>query len=108
MSLRDGMQQATLASRAPQALDAAPTIDNTTWSVPLAPGALPVLLVGQTDAKQNGLYDVSRGPGGVVTWTRRLLTATDTQVTVALGSNGGIWKIAGTPVYGTDDIVISK
>ncbi len=108
MSNATGMQQATLASRSPQALDLPPAIDGTTWSVPLAPGALPVLLVGQGNPKENGLYDVSRSAGGAVTWARRLLTSPDTQVTVQIGTAAGIWLIHGTPVYGVDDVLITK
>lgn len=57
--------------------------------------------------QQATLYDVSK-VAGVITYTRRLLTARDCHVQVNTGTAGGLWAIVGTPVYGTDDVTVSK
>lgn len=106
-SLDAGTQTVNFASRVNQDLTAAPVIEGKTWTVPAAPGSLSVLLAGQTDATQNGVYDVSK-VAGVITWTRRLLTAPDCQIQVAVGAGQGFWAIPGTPSYGTDPVVVRR
>ena len=108
MSTSDGLQQATLVMTINQDLTAAPSLSGTPIAPPNAPGSLAVLLSAQSDPKQCGLYDVSK-IAGVITWTRRALTARDCQVQVgASGPGQGLWVIVGLPTYGTDDVTVRR
>ena len=108
MSTSDGVQQATFAVLVNQDLTAAPLFNGTLFTPPNASGSLAVLLTAQADPKQGGLYDVSK-VAGVITYTRRLLTARDCQVQVgASGPGQGLWVIVGLPTYGTDDVTVRR
>lgn len=108
MSASDGLQQATLVMTVHQDLTAAPSLNGTPITPPNAPGSLAVLLSAQSTPSQNGLYDVSK-VAGVITYTRRLLTARDCQVQVGAGGPGqGLWVIVGLPAYGTDDVTVRR
>lgn len=107
MNLSFGYQTAQLATAVNQSLSAAPVIDGSIWPVPTSPSSLTVLLTAQSDAKQNGLYTVSK-VAGVITWAQQPLTANRVHVQVNTGTAGGLWAIAGTPVYGTDDVTVSR
>lgn len=107
MNLSFGYQTAQLATASNQSLSAAPVIDGSIWPVPTSPSSLTVLLTGQANPKENGLYTVSK-VSGVITWAQQPLTAPRVHVQVNTGTAGGLWAIVGTPVYGTDDVTVSK
>lgn len=107
MNLNFGQQTAQLVSTINQDLSAAPVIDGVTWPVPNSPSVLTVLLAAQTDARQNGLYTCTK-VAGVITWSQQHLTADRVHVDITSCTRGGHWAISGTPVYGTDDVVVSR
>ena len=106
LNWNDGVIDVLMCSRVNLALMGNPTIEGIVVKPPTY-GSKYLLLVNQTDPKENGVWTLKLINSSTV-WERVATQATDTQVNVTTGAGKGWWCIQDVPVYDTDAVTVVR